>query len=256
MRRLIVTADDFGLTPGVNAGILEAHEHGIVTATSLMVNGIAADAALGWAREHRSLAVGLHFVLTFGRPIGPLDPLGDLVDEDGRFRRLGTGAHERASSGDVRAELRAQLRRFDEAVGRPPTHIDGHHHVHALPGILPAVIEEAGQRGLRVRAPDRATRERLRLERIHTSDRFEDGFYGPDATDEAALSSIFERLPEGETEMMCHPAKPDDVLSGISSYVEPRYRELATLTSPLAREFLERHGVHLVSARTTPSSPS
>ena len=91
MRRLIVTADDFGLSPGVNAGIVEAHERGIVTATSLMVNAPAAREALHWASEHRSLAVGLHFVLTFARPVGPTEPLEELVDENGRFRRLETG---------------------------------------------------------------------------------------------------------------------------------------------------------------------
>ena len=71
MKQLIVTADDFGLTPGVVTGIVEAHERGIVTATSLMVSAPAADAAFKWAREHDSLAVGLHFVLTFGRPGRP-----------------------------------------------------------------------------------------------------------------------------------------------------------------------------------------
>ena len=136
MRRLIVTADDFGLSPGVNAGIVEAHERGIVTATSLMVNAPAAREALHWASEHRSLAVGLHFVLTFARPVGPTEPLEELVDENGRFRRLETGVHERASAGDVREEIRAQLARFADAVGRAPSHIDGHHHVHALPGDL------------------------------------------------------------------------------------------------------------------------
>ncbi len=246
MRRLIVTADDFGLSPGVNAGIVEAHERGIVTATSLMVNAPAARAALHWASEHRSLAVGLHFVLTFARPVGPTEPLEELVDENGRFRRLETGAHEHTSAGNVREELRAQLARFAEAVGRAPSHIDSHHHVHALPGILRAVIEEAGQRGLPVRAPDAATRERLRLERIHTADHFEGSFYGADCVDEAALSTIFERLPEGETEMMCHPAKRDDALAEMSGYVEWRYRELKTLTSPRSREALERNSIELV----------
>ena len=84
MKRLVVTADDFGLSSGVVEGIVEAHELGIVTSTSLMVNAPAAEAAFEEARRLPSLATGLHFVLTFGRPVGPPEPLSRLLDEDGR----------------------------------------------------------------------------------------------------------------------------------------------------------------------------
>ena len=126
--------------------------------------------------------------------------------------------------------------------------------MHVLPGILRAVTEEAGQRGLPVSSSDAATRERLRLERIHTTDHFEDSFRGADCVDEAALSTIFERLQEGETEMMCHPAKHDDVLAEISGYVEWRYRELETLMSPRSRAALEHNPIDLVLSRSKPPS--
>lgn len=232
MKRLIVTADDFGLTPGVVTGIVEAHERGIVTATSLMVNAEAAESAFAWARDHRSLAVGLHFVLTFARPAGPREPLGALIDDEGRFRRLESGAHERATPQQVRSELRAQLERFEKGVGRAPTHMDGHHHVHAFPGILTAVLEEAVRLGVPVRAPDDATRERIRRASVETTDHFLASFYGADNVSEDQLLEILNGAPDGTSELMCHPAKQDDRLQALSSYVGPRWTELATLTSP------------------------
>jgi predicted glycoside hydrolase/deacetylase ChbG (UPF0249 family) len=245
MKRLVVTADDFGLSPGVVEGIVEAHEIGIVTSTSLMVNAPAAEAAFEEARRRPSLAVGLHFVLTFGRPLGPPEPLSRLLDFDGTFRKKDSGAHEKARPDEVREELRAQLRAFEKGVGRPPTHIDGHHHVHLHPGILRAVIEEAGRLGVPLRSTGGDLRERLRLERIRTCDRFLDGFYGDDVS-EARLLSILESVPEGTSELMSHPARPDAELERVSSYVTPRHRELETLGSPRVLEAVDRLGIDLV----------
>jgi predicted glycoside hydrolase/deacetylase ChbG (UPF0249 family) len=245
MKRLVVTADDFGLTEGVVAGIVEAHELGIVTSTSLMVNAPAADAAFAEARRLSTLATGLHFVLTFGRPVGPAEPLSALLAEDGSFLENGSGAQELARPDEVREELRAQIRAFERGVGRPPTHIDGHHHVHLHPGIFRVAIEEAGSRGVPLRSRGREVRERLRLERIRTCDRFLDDFFGEGASEEHLLS-ILESLPEGTSELMCHPAREDETLETLSSYVEPRFRELAILTSPRIVQALVRIGIELI----------
>jgi predicted glycoside hydrolase/deacetylase ChbG (UPF0249 family) len=246
MRRLVVTADDFGLSPGVVAGIVEAHERGIVTATSLMVNAPAAEAAFVESRRLPSLSTGLHFVLTFGRPVGPRDPLARLLDESGSFRRNGSGAHERARPDEVRDELRAQIRRFEEGVGRAPTHIDGHHHVHLHPGILRAVIEAAGPLGIPVRATSASDRRRLRLERIRTPDAFVDRFYGAGEVSEENLVEILESLPEGVSELMCHPAAEDEALASLSGYAEPRVSELRALTSRNVLDVVVREDIELV----------
>jgi chitin disaccharide deacetylase len=245
MKRLVVTADDFGLTSGVVEGIVEAHEMGIVTSTSLMVNAPAAEAAFTEARRLPSLATGLHFVLTFGRPVGPREPLRRLLSRDGAFLKNGSGAHEPAHPGEVREELRAQLRLFEEGVGRPPTHIDGHHHVHLHRGILRVAIEEAGRLGIPLRSRGFQVRERLRLERIRTCDRFLDDFYGGDVS-EGRLLSILESLPDGTSELMCHPAREDAELASLSSYAAPRARELETLTSLAIPKALVRLGIELV----------
>jgi predicted glycoside hydrolase/deacetylase ChbG (UPF0249 family) len=245
MKRLVVTADDFGLTEGVVAGVVEAHELGIVTSTSLMVNAPAADAAFAEARRLSTLATGLHFVLTFGRPVGPAEPLSALLAEDGSFLENGSGAQELARPDEVREELRAQIRAFERGVGRPPTHIDGHHHVHLHPGIFRVAIEEAGSRGVPLRSRGREVRERLRLERIRTCDRFLDDFFGEGASEEHLLS-ILESVPEGTSELMCHPARPDGELERVSSYVTPRDLERETLESPPVREAVDRLGIDLV----------
>jgi predicted glycoside hydrolase/deacetylase ChbG (UPF0249 family) len=245
MKRLVVTADDFGLSPGVVEGVVEAHEIGIVSSTSLMVNAPAADFAFEEARRLPSLATGLHFVLTFGRPLGPIEPLSRLVDETGAFRKRDCGAHEHARPDEVREELRAQLRAFERGVGRPPTHIDGHHHVHLHPGVFRAAVEEAGQLGIPLRSRGRESRERLRLERIRTCDRFVEDFFGDDVSEERLLS-VLEALPEGTSELMCHPAREDETLPKLSGYVGPRFRELEALTAPRVARALVTLGIELV----------
>ncbi len=245
MKRLVVTADDFGLSPGVVEGIVEAHERGIVTSTSLMVNAPAAEAAFSEARRLPSLATGLHLVLTSGRPLGPPQPLSRLLDENGAFRRDGSGAQGLARPDEVRDEIRAQLRAFERGVGRPPTHLDGHHHVHLHPGILRVAIEEAGQLGIPLRSTGPEVRDRLRLERIRTCDRFVGDFYGGDVS-EARLLSLLGSIDEGTSELMCHPGRKDGALAELSSYVDARARELETLTSPRVGEAVIRFGIELV----------
>lgn len=250
MKQLIVTADDFGLTPGVVTGIIDAHDNGIVSATSLMVNAPAADAAFEWAREHKSLAVGLHFVLTFGRPVGPAWPLAALIDDDGSFRRLESGAHNEATAGQVGAELRAQLERFEANVGRPPTHIDGHHHVHAIPGILGAVIEAAKRHRLPVRSPDERTHARLGAVGVLTTDTFIDTFYGVDHVGEGHLIGLLDTLSDGTNELMCHPAHEDTALGTVSSYTDERYTECRTLTSENVQRALNDRDIDLIATVT------
>lgn len=242
----MVTADDFGLSPGVVEGIVEAHRLGIVTSTSLMVNAPSAQTAFVEARRLPSLATGLHFVLTFGRPVGPTEPLQRLLGNDGRFRGAASGIHRQARPDEVREELRAQLRLFETACGRPPTHIDGHHQVHLHAGIFRVMIEEAGRLGIPVRSIDEATRERLRLERVRTCDRFLDAFYGEGEVSEAKLLALLESLSAGTSELMCHPAREDAVLPSLSGYVTPRYEERAALTSKKVLDAVGASRIELV----------
>ncbi|XP_038202369.1 carbohydrate deacetylase isoform X1 [Arvicola amphibius] len=136
--QLVVTADDFGYCPRRDKGIVEAFLAGTVTSVSLLANGTAAESAAELARRH-SIPTGLHANLTEGRPVGPArHTASSLLSSEGFF--LGKmGFRKALAAGDVslpqvREELEAQFNRFRELLGRSPTHVDGHQHVHVLPG--------------------------------------------------------------------------------------------------------------------------
>ena len=214
-RVLIVNADDFGASTGINAGIIDAHVRGIVTSTSLMVYGRAAREAVATAREHPDLSLGLHWDLDSAKA-----PPLDLHDAAG-----------------VRAELARQLELFAELVGSPPTHLDTHHHVHRLPDVGRVALEIAAQVGVPLREDGRVA--------------FVGDFYGqpdPDRISRESLISIVRRdVREGWTELGCHPGFWTD--DHVSRYGPERELELAALTDPGVRDALEALGIRLTSYR-------
>lgn len=223
---VVVNADDFGLSPGVNEGILHAHEHGLVTSTSLMVRRPAAAAATSAARSRPLLSIGLH-----------LD-LGEWVYRNGRW----SVAYEVADLQDAAAVERAvdeQLERFRSLVGRNPTHLDSHQHVHREEPVASVMRALALELGVPLRSTE--------LGPAYIGE-----FYGqsgkgepyPEGISAAALVAIIERLPDGAYELGCHPGRGND--SG-SSYGEERERELAALCSAEAAEAVARRGVRLAS---------
>jgi predicted glycoside hydrolase/deacetylase ChbG (UPF0249 family) len=223
-RNLIVNADDLGLSAAVNAGIFEAHERGIVTSSSLMVRQGAAEAAARTAAASGRLAIGLH-----------LD-LGQWDYEAGEW----VEAYLRCDTDDplaTEAECRAQLERFRALVGRDPTHLDSHQHLHEsepLAAIAAALATE-------LRVP-------LRNRRI----RYEGSFYGqsgrgepyPQGITAAHLAELIRSLPPGWTEIGCHPAA-GPVTS--SSYGHEREAELRALCDPRMPEVLSEGRVGLRS---------
>jgi chitin disaccharide deacetylase len=143
VKRLIVNADDFGLTPGVNRAIIEAHTRGIVTSATLMANMPAFAEAVQLAKSHPTLGVGLHFNITQGAPVAPTTQVRSLLGGNGEFLGTSTKLARRALLGQLREEeigieLRAQLERLRSA-GLAVTHVDSHKHAHALPGVLRAI---------------------------------------------------------------------------------------------------------------------
>lgn len=209
MRYLIVNADDFGACSGVNHGIVEAHRRGIVTSTSLMVEREGAEEAAVLAAGCPELGVGLHAMVD-----GATDPFG------------------------CRMAVEAQIRRFEDLLGRPPTHLDSHHHVHGRPDLLPVFRRVSRRHGIPLRG--------------YSSVRWCRRFYGqwggeshPEQISVASLVGILEReLIEGVTELSCHPGRPDPAL--LSTYATERERELRTLSDVRLRRFLDRSGVRLI----------
>jgi chitin disaccharide deacetylase len=245
MKRLIVNADDLGRTPGVNQGVADAHRHGLVTSATLMVNHRAAGEARQIARDCPRLGLGLHFALTGGVPTLPPERVPSLVDAAGRLPAKPDGLAQ-ASFEDIVAEGRAQLGRFEELLGRPPSHLDSHHHAHRLPLVLEAVIRLAREAGLPVRIASPEMRDTLLGAGIRTSDAFVESFYAEGATLQGLLDAL-DALPEGTSELMCHPALVDEELRSGSSYAVDRERELVALTHEDARRRVEELGIRLIS---------
>lgn len=223
---LIVNADDFGQSPGVNRGIIEAHERGVVTSASLMVRWPAAAAAAAYARENPRLSVGLH--LDFGEWVfrdGEWSPLYQVVAEE--------------DPEAVSAEVRRQLEAFRDLTGRDPSHIDSHQHAHRNEPARSIVLDAAQPLGVPVR---------------HFSDtvRYHGDFYGQDDAGTPyhegigveSLVSLLRRLEPGCHELGCHPGLGNDLET---MYREERALEVATLCDPRIRTSLAFLRITLLS---------
>jgi predicted glycoside hydrolase/deacetylase ChbG (UPF0249 family) len=285
VRRLIVNADDFGLTQGVNRAIVEAHGQGIVTSTTLMANGLAFEDAVQRIRSTARLGVGCHVVLVDGLPVfvgGKTKTLSDKKTHDGRFYETLSTFVPRAASGridadEIEAEATAQIRKL-QAAEILVSHFDTHKHTHIFPPVLRPLLRAAQACGVKaVRNPfgpiyfsTMAKRPSLwkrqsqvmvlaPLGRKFRRTVADAGLLTPDGTvgvvatgalDVRLFESIVESLPEGTWELVCHPGYNDAALGNIRTRLrESRAIELQLLTSLEAREILARSGVQLISFR-------
>ncbi|GAC1398092.1 MAG: chitin disaccharide deacetylase [Chloroflexota bacterium] len=225
-RYLLVNADDFGMSPGVNKGIAMANQAGIVRNASLMVRAPAAQEAAEYAAGQRTLSLGLHI------------DLGEWVYVDDGWIPL----YAVVSPGDARAvgiEIHKQLARFQSLTGRNPTHIDSHQHVH-LQEFVHSIAEKVA---LELGVP---------LRRCHPRINYCGDFYGQNARSEPwpqgitveALLSILGKLPVGITELCCHPGYDDGLAT---PYRVEREEEVQTLCDPRILSALDNLGIELLS---------
>jgi hypothetical protein len=243
-RRLIVNADDFGLTEGVSRGILRAHREGLVTSTTVLASLPPVPVLDAQAAAARELGLGLHLNFTWGQPLSPPGTVPSLVDPAGRFVRDLDALAARAQPDEVRREAEAQLEAFARRFGRPPTHLDSHHHVHRLPRVMEPVVDVAVAAGLPLRSQDAGFREGLRRHGVATPDHF---VGGDDPAPYWTLERLLDQLaslPLGLTELMCHPGHFDEALAH-SRYGPPREVELRSLCEPEARATVERLDIRL-----------
>lgn len=230
-RYLIVNADDFGLTHSINRGIIEAHEHGIVTSASLMVRGEAAREAGDYARRNSELSVGLHIDLAEWRYLGgEWTAAYQVVD-----------AANRAA---IKRECERQLREFESIVGRAPTHLDSHQHVHLSEPTRSVVTQLAAKLDVPLRSCSPLVT-------------YNGSFYGQTGEGDPyregisidSLVRLIENLPTGSTELGCHPGYVD----GLDSvYLLEREDEVRALCSDAAREAIRINNVQLGSFATGP----
>ena len=274
--RLIVNADDFGLSEPINQGVIAAHVGGIVTSASLMVNGPAFEHAVALARAHPTLDVGVHLTLTELAPIAPPDSVRSLLGKDLRFVRHAIDFARRYVRGaisldEVRSELAAQLE-LARARGLAISHVDSHQHVHALPGIAKIVADLASTYGVRfVRYPlerplafmFKSLRNAGRLAEqlalstlcmfspLRRSAHAEGfvGFYFGGRLTEDNLQTILHNLPRQRTiELMCHPAAAEsDGPHARWGYAGPAERD--ALTSERVKALIQARGIELIAHR-------
>lgn len=212
MKYLIVNGDDFGASHGITRGILEAHQRGILTSTSLLVNRPASAEAARLGRDLPRLSVGLHV---------------DLM--------------ERADPAHCRADLHRQFDRFGELMGRLPSHLDAHHNAHHAPSLLPAFLELARQHQLPLRG----------YSPVRYFAKFYGQWDGVTHLEQVSVESLVQMLEtevgEGWTELNCHPGYVDSDWS--SGYSREREAELRTLCDPRVQAALEERQIRLVSFR-------
>lgn len=286
MKKLIVNADDFGLTEGVNRAILDGHTNGLITSTTLMANGMAFDSAVAARSTAPALGIGVHLNLTQGRPVSRPSLVPSIVTSEGSFysspgmlvRQI---LKRRVRLGDVETELRSQIDKVASA-GISITHLDSHKHIHLIPQFFSVVVKLAREYGIACircpiepassalgpllsgsRGPMRVTRQyllgralstlavlqskKLTGAGLHRPERF----YGLGQTgflDAEILEALLRRLPEGTSELMCHPGYVDEALLKTRTRLRiQRETELEALTSQTLRELIAELGIELIS---------
>lgn len=239
MTKLVINADDFGYSKGVNLGILEAFQNGVVTSTTLMTNMPGAAHAAELAKKNPALGVGIHFVLTCGKPLCSNVP--SLVNHKGEFYRIAE-IEEFAAIEDIELELQTQFEKF-LSFGIKPTHIDSHHHVHSLEKVYPIVEKIAKEHHLPIR---KVSKDPNPLQPVHY---FNHEFYGDQLTKDYLTGLLDKVIPFETAELMTHPAYIDEEVYSGSSYNLQRVRELAILTDPTVIEEFKNRKIDLVTYR-------
>jgi predicted glycoside hydrolase/deacetylase ChbG (UPF0249 family) len=268
--RLIVNADDYGRTAAVSQGVRIAHLFGIVTSTTCMMNmPTVVDDICTALEETPHLGLGVHLVLTSGKPLLPAEQVSSLVSADGSFHKLDQllARLDQIDPEQVQAEWRAQVEKFVAAAGRAPTHLDSHHHSsYFTEPLFRGMLELAREYGAGIRlviaqghddslaglpaqvltsiqeyAPRLLNELKPRTPHI-----FHASFYEPMATKEELLRLI-NTLQPGTSELMCHPGYSDPILLAGSVYARQRESELAILTNPEIRQAIHARGIQLIS---------
>jgi chitin disaccharide deacetylase len=285
VRNLIVNADDLGWTGGVNLGIAEAHGNGIVTSASLLANGIAFASGVELALSREGLGVGVHLNLSDGPPIAPRELVTSLVNDEGLFAGgpeaiLVKLARRAMTLSEVEEEWDAQIGKVREA-GISPTHLDGHKHVHMLPGLFEIALKLAKRHkvgAIRVSHESSSLRSALSAGEKHNASQVmkqgvqarglkllardarsqaaragiatADYFCGIAQTGELTLEGVaklLRGLPEGTTELMCHPGFVDgDLARSVTRLQKSRGLEVEILTDKGIRNLVAEQGIRLI----------
>lgn len=244
--KLIVNADDYGLSKGVNLGIAEAYRCGPVRSTTVMAGMAGFEHAVELAETLPGLKIGIHLTISSGKSVG--SGYKNITDSDGRFLRL-LEVEQRAKEGEtdldeVETEFEAQIKKI-LAAGIKPDHFDTHHHVHNLPGIINVYLKLADKYGVAARFYDTELLPGGHKS-VKTTEAFSSEFYGETATQEDLLRML-SSCNADSFEIMSHPAFVDHDLYSSSSYNIKRTYELSILTSSEIMDYIAKNGIELCS---------
>jgi predicted glycoside hydrolase/deacetylase ChbG (UPF0249 family) len=261
MKQLIINSDDYGRTPEISHGIREAHLHGVVTSTTCMMNiSTTADDVVIALKETPNLGLGVHLVLTMGRPISAPETIPSIVDENGNFFKY-TPLIEHLTSlnmDEVKKEWRSQIDAFIKATGTKPTHIDSHHHSsYFSPNFFRGMLELAKEYDCAIRFPFTELSSEIQETAKQVPDLMQEfnprrpdiffvNFYDKTATKEDLLN-IISSVGEGTSEIMCHPGYVDEEFAKESVYNFQRERELNILTDAAIKQAIESQNIKLIT---------
>ncbi|MBI4387478.1 MAG: ChbG/HpnK family deacetylase [Candidatus Omnitrophica bacterium] len=259
-RSLIVNADDFNLTAGVSRAVLQAHQQGIVSSTSVFTNLPFSSHELdalkssphpnplptkwgeGRLRGLKPIGIGLHLNATFGRPTMPVAHVSSLLDASGFFKRFNDYARNHFQGKELFWEYSLQLLRFETIFKRMPDHLNTHHHLHVLPNVFEIVRKIAEKYKIPVR--------RVPVIGMHPKIQTTNYFFGNLSPDKhwtrESLASILKNLPDGTSEIMCHPGMIDSELVRKSSFVAGRRKEFHLFSNSSLKCLLDQERIKLI----------
>ncbi len=273
-RQLIINADDFGLTDGVNQAILELSHHGTVSSASVMVNQTMHQDQKFTHGMTKHLGLGIHLNLTCGKPILPPEDVDTLVNSNGEFMDsdLFFQSLNTIHTIQVEKEWRAQIIGFSVKFGKPD-HLDSHHHIHLFPRYFPLFMQLASELKVPVRlpvswdlipelkelgdfsgigsfiTPDMIEQDLRLIQRagIRFPDYFVENFLPSLNNDPVLIQKVFHHLPLGITELMCHPGFVDWQLEQRSSYVVEREAEYHSLSNRSLKKCLDGEQIEIIN---------
>ena len=242
VKKLIINADDFGETEGITNGIIDCHRDGVLTSTTLLVNMPFTEYAISRAARYPQLGVGIHLNITMGKPITAVKT---FVDENNEFVKVHNYKDRfvEVDTQELETEWTAQIERFIELVGKKPTHLDSHHHVHMSPSHHAVVERLAKKYDVPVRQVpmDNVARIQTGYEDVA----FKGDFFGDTATYENILSGVNQDVDV--LEIMCHPAYLDQLTYETSGYHLERMKEMEILRSHQLKMYIQVNNVELIN---------
>jgi predicted glycoside hydrolase/deacetylase ChbG (UPF0249 family) len=247
-KMLIINADDCNLTSQVTAAILKAHENGIVTSTTFLINLPVGPGVVRELLNRKKLGIGLHMNVTLGKPVAKPKLVKSLLQQDGRFKKKEQYSEKKLPPvSEILEEFKAQLLKFTKVFKRLPTHVDVHHHMHDFRPFLEALSAIAQKHGLPVRWTRLLTEPDVRSAHkdLMTTDHFYGNLDPHTFWTEEVLRHLLFTLPEGTSEIMCHPGWVDDELCSISSLTIPREREYQLFSLKELRRYVDHLGIRL-----------